>query len=79
LPKTITEAVALHHCPWRQRVHTFSPTTAVHVANILDHESHPDPDIILPSQINTSYLKDLGLVGRVEEWRKGCLGMDRPS
>ena len=74
LPKTITEAVALHHCPWRQRGHTFSPTTAVHVANILDHESHPDPAIIMPSQINTSYLKDLGLAGRVEDWRKGCMG-----
>lgn len=75
LPKTINEAVALHHCPWRQRSHAFSPITAVHVANILDHESHPDPAIILPSQINTSYLKDLGLVGRVEDWRKGCAGI----
>jgi HD-like signal output (HDOD) protein/ActR/RegA family two-component response regulator len=72
LPKSITEAVALHHVPWRQRGHVFSPVTAVHVANILDHEHHPDPTIILPSQINTSYLKDMGLAGRVEDWRRGC-------
>jgi len=72
LPKSIIEAVALHHCPWRQRAPEFSPVTAVHVANILDHENHPDPTIILPSQINTSYLKDLGLEGRVEDWRRGC-------
>jgi len=71
LPKTITEAVALHHSPWRQRRHTFSPVTAVHVANILDHEKHPDPNVIMPSQINTSYLKEMGLAGRVEAWRKG--------
>jgi putative nucleotidyltransferase with HDIG domain len=76
LPKTITEAVALHHCPWRQRVHNFSAITAVHVANILDHEKHPDPTIIMPSQINTSYLKDLGLAGRVEDWRRGCQGIE---
>ena len=74
LPKTITEAVALHHGPWRQRGHAFSPVTAVHAANIFDHETHPDPDIILPSQINTSYLKDMGLAGRVEDWRRGCVG-----
>jgi HD-like signal output (HDOD) protein len=77
LPKSITEAVALHHCPWRQRHHTFSPVTAVHVANILDHENHLDPAIIMPSQINTSYLKDMGLAGREEDWRQGCVGMDR--
>jgi putative nucleotidyltransferase with HDIG domain len=74
LPKSIIEAVALHHTPWRQRRHTFSPVTAVHVANILDHEKHPDPNIIMPSQINTSYLKEMGLASRVEAWRQGCLG-----
>jgi HD-like signal output (HDOD) protein/CheY-like chemotaxis protein len=79
LPKAITEAVALHHRPWQQRGHTFSPITAVHVANIFDHESHPDPAVILPSQINTSYLKDLGLAGRVEDWRQGCMEIDRHS
>jgi putative nucleotidyltransferase with HDIG domain len=73
LPKTVTEAVALHHRPWRQRARNFSPVTAVHVANILEHEAHPDASIILPSQINTSYLRDIGLADRVEEWRRGCL------
>jgi len=72
LPKSITEAVALHHCPCRLGRHTFSAVTAVHVANILDHENHPDANIIMPSMINTSYLNDMGLAGRVEDWRKGC-------
>jgi HD-like signal output (HDOD) protein/CheY-like chemotaxis protein len=70
LPQPITEAVALHHCPWRNQQHAFSPLTAVHVANILDHETYPDPDVILPSQINGAYLKELGLEHRPEEWRK---------
>jgi HD-like signal output (HDOD) protein len=73
LPKSITEAVALHHHPWRQREHAFTPVTAVHVANILDHEHHPDSAVILPSQINTSYLKDMGVAGRLDAWREGCL------
>jgi HD-like signal output (HDOD) protein/ActR/RegA family two-component response regulator len=79
LPNSINEAVALHHGPWRQRAREFSPVTAVHVANILDHERHPDPSIILPSQINTAYLKDLGLAGRLEDWRRGCLELERPA
>jgi HD-like signal output (HDOD) protein/ActR/RegA family two-component response regulator len=78
LPRSVTEAVALHHCPWRERGRAFSAVTAVHVANILEHEAHPDPTIILPSQINTAYLKDRGLAGRVEEWRQGCRGASRP-
>ena len=73
LPHPITEAVALHHSPWRDRQHTFSPITAVHAANILDHEAHPDPAIALPSQINTAYLTELGLENRPDEWRKGML------
>jgi HD-like signal output (HDOD) protein/ActR/RegA family two-component response regulator len=72
LPNSITEAVALHHCPCRQSRNTFSAVTAVHVANILDHENHPDSTILMPSMINTSYLKDMGLDGRVEDWRQGC-------
>jgi hypothetical protein len=42
-------------------------------ANILDHENHPDPTIIMPSPINTSSLKDMGLAGSVENWHRGCL------
>jgi HD-like signal output (HDOD) protein/CheY-like chemotaxis protein len=72
LPASITEAVALHHCPWRQRKEAFNAVTAVHAANVLEHEAHPDPTIILPSQINTAYLKDLGLGDRVEIWRQRC-------
>jgi putative nucleotidyltransferase with HDIG domain len=76
LPKSITEAVALHHVPWRQRDRAFNPVAAVHAANILDHEQHPDPTIILPSQINMSYLSDIGLADRVDDWRRGCQATD---
>jgi HD-like signal output (HDOD) protein/CheY-like chemotaxis protein len=73
LPKPIIEAVALHHCPWRNFQHSFSPIAAVHVANIFEHETRPDPHIILPSQINSAYLRELGLEERPNEWRKSLL------
>ena len=51
LPQPIVEAVALHHNPRRLNSQGFHPLTAVHAANILDHDmtmdesglaSHPD-------------------------------------
>ena len=72
LPASITEAVALHHSPWRQRKETFNAVTAVHAANVLEHETRPDPSGILPSQINSAYLKDLDLADHVELWRERC-------
>jgi HD-like signal output (HDOD) protein len=75
LPVAITEAVALHHCPWRQRKEDFGPVTAVHAANILEHEAHPDHSIILPSQINSAYLTDLGLADREDHWRRQCAAL----
>ena len=72
LPASITEAVALHHSPWRQRKETFNAVTAVHAANVLEHETEPDPSVILPSQINSAYLKDLDLGDHVELWRERC-------
>jgi HD-like signal output (HDOD) protein/CheY-like chemotaxis protein len=73
LPRPIVEAVALHHSPRRLGNGGFTPLTAVHAADILEHEGHPDNSIILPSQINTSYLAELGLSHREEIWRNKCV------
>lgn len=73
LPRPIIEAVALHHYPRRLGGHGISPLATVHVANILEHETHPDTSIILPSQINTNYFAELGLSHREELWRAHCL------
>jgi HD-like signal output (HDOD) protein len=72
LPRPIIEAVALHHQPRRLGGGGFTPLTAVHAADILEHEGDPDTSIILPSQINTSYLAELGLAHREEIWRGKC-------
>lgn len=73
LPQPITEAIALHHCPWRDKQRTFNPVTAVHVANIFDHEAHPDLNVFLPPQVNGPYLKELHLEQRPDEWRLNLL------
>ena len=38
LPTTIVEAVAFHHQPGRSEAATLSPLTAVHVANVFEHD-----------------------------------------
>jgi HD-like signal output (HDOD) protein len=65
LPAIIVEAVAFHHSPERSSLQSFSPLTAVHVANALEHEM--DGDI---SNLNFEYLKKIGVADRLEVWRK---------
>jgi HD-like signal output (HDOD) protein len=72
LPSPIVEAVALHHAPARRVEKTFSPLTAVHVANILDHEAEPEVGNT-NSELALDYLNAIGLDDRVEEWRRACL------
>jgi HD-like signal output (HDOD) protein len=73
LPVSIIEAVALHHDPARAAITDFSPLTAVHVANVLEHESHPDQSAAAPPAVAVEYLKALKLDHRLEHWRERCL------
>jgi putative nucleotidyltransferase with HDIG domain len=73
LPTPVVEAVALHHYPARRANQPFSPLTAVHVANVFDHEVRPEPSSIASSGMDLGYLKELGLDQRVEDWRCQCL------
>ena len=73
LPAPILEGVALHHDPNRTLQPGFSPLTAVHVANILEHEMRPDASVTISDALDLQYLNDLGLDGRIEEWRSSFL------
>jgi HD-like signal output (HDOD) protein len=72
LPNPIIEAVALHHQPSRATVVEFSPTIAVHVADVFAHEfskvntEEPQP------QLEVAYLTTLGFADRIEPWRDEC-------
>jgi HD-like signal output (HDOD) protein len=64
LPAPIVEAVAFHHAPAKSSNQAFSPLTAVHVANALEHETEGDPLIL-----DKDYLRRIGVAGRVNAWR----------
>jgi putative nucleotidyltransferase with HDIG domain len=68
LPDVIVEAVAYHHRPECCAEDRFSALTLLHVADVFDQErtnrGHPPP------RLSTSYLRRLGLMRRVEVWRK---------
>ncbi len=73
LPMPIVKAVALHHYPARYGGSGFSQLTAVHVANVLDHETRANSSCGLPPEIDLVYLKQLGLDQKVEDWRRHCI------
>jgi HD-like signal output (HDOD) protein/CheY-like chemotaxis protein len=79
LPAQIVESVASHHHPLRLLTRPFSPMTAVFAANILEHEAHPENTAMPQAGIDLTYLKDLGLSERADEWRRSCLTADEEA
>jgi len=72
LPDPIVEALAFHHCPSRHGEEGFTPVTAVHVANILEHEMYSAESIQASSEVDDAYLIHLGLSRQQTEWRVRC-------
>ena len=72
LPDPIVEALAFHHCPSRHGEEGFTPVTAVHVANILEHEMYFAESIQASSELDDAYLTQLGLSRQQTEWRARC-------
>jgi HD-like signal output (HDOD) protein len=70
LPVPLVEAIALHHKPAQAPGRSFSPLTAVHVADAFVTSSWDKQEGIAPSQVDTAYLAELGLAERVEAWRE---------
>ena len=69
LPATIVEAVAFHHTPASGHASGFGPLTAVHAANVLEHEFFDDGPGARKPDIDAAYLSRLGLQDRLEVWR----------
>ncbi|HEX9047482.1 MAG TPA: response regulator [Verrucomicrobiae bacterium] len=72
LSNPVIEAVALHHQPARCASAEFSPGVAVHVADVLAHESRAVSGDNLP-QLDMAFLDHLGGPERVQAWREECL------
>jgi putative nucleotidyltransferase with HDIG domain len=69
LPLGVIEALALHHHPARFLSKGFCPLTAVHVANVFDHEQEPNPDGLARAPLDARYLHEVGLDSRLPVWR----------
>jgi HD-like signal output (HDOD) protein len=73
LPAPIVEAVAFHHAPRCSDPPAFGPLTAVHAANVLEHELASTQSGGRPPAFDTDYLAALHLENRLEEWRAEAL------
>lgn len=72
LPNPIIEAIAMHHQPAHCAVAKFSPTVAVHAADVFVHELSSANTEVPHPQLDIPYLTSLGLAERIEAWRIGC-------
>ncbi|HXG47538.1 MAG TPA: response regulator [Methylomirabilota bacterium] len=65
----VLEAIALHHTPLRSGGTEFSALTAVHVADVLEHEAQADGEGFSHPVLDGAYLRRLGLEDHVDAWR----------
>jgi putative nucleotidyltransferase with HDIG domain len=70
LSAEVIRVAALHHHPLRGGDLAFSALTAVHVANALEYEGDPLADGLPIAAIDAAYVKQLGLEGRLDSWRR---------
>ena len=68
LPQSIVEAVAFHQLPGELQTNSFSPLTAVHIANIF--HSYPKAEVLgkPESLFDVKYLEDLNLMKKIPVW-----------
>jgi HD-like signal output (HDOD) protein len=69
LPDLIVEAVAWHHHPADSHYHTFSPLTAVHVADGLFHQVQAGYGLDSLACLDVPFLERAGLMDRLPAWR----------
>ncbi len=70
LPVPVVEAIALHHTPRGSPQKTFTPLTAVHVADALVHGAEANGAAVPPDRLDPQYLAELGLTGRIDAWHQ---------
>jgi putative nucleotidyltransferase with HDIG domain len=76
MPREILEVAALHHTPRQAPSLEFSAVTAVHVANILEREVHPNKDDSKTQPIDEGYLTEIGVQDCLPSWREAVRAGD---
>ncbi len=71
LPDPIVTAIALQHFPSRSSDQSFTPLTALHVANAVLKEEASDA-IGVSGTVDADYLKRIGCADRLNRWREIC-------
>jgi putative nucleotidyltransferase with HDIG domain len=71
MPPSIIEAITLHHRPSLAPQRLFSPLTAVHIADLLEHHNAANAAENCPPKSDVEYLTSLGLAGRLQKWLSG--------
>ena len=69
LPPQVIEAVMLHHVPHLSKETSFSPLTAVHVADAMLPSVDVEGDCDLASSLSLRYLDQVGVMEEVPQWR----------
>ena len=74
LPFPMLEAISWHHIPLRSGDQNFTPLTAVHVSDAIDHERQDEKAGRRSNRICRDYIERLGLSHRRNPWRAmfGC-------
>ena len=73
LSDPIISATTFHHNPMKCLDNNFNTLTAVHVANLLEHEASSTEAADAIPTIDYAYLAELGLTERLPVWQKICL------
>jgi putative nucleotidyltransferase with HDIG domain len=79
LPAPIVEAVAFHHQPGRADAGVFGPLTAVHAANVLEHELSEAKPLGCQAEFALEYLTAVGRHNRWEVWREHATRLLQPD
>jgi HD-like signal output (HDOD) protein len=66
----IVESLAFHHQPSYCLDTRFSLVTAVHVANILQHEQQEEAGPSVATSLDEAYIEEIGLSERLPIWRQ---------
>ncbi|MFQ5770797.1 MAG: hypothetical protein ACE5HX_09685, partial [bacterium] len=73
LPDNVVEACAFHHRPSKCLDKSFSPLTAVHVANALEQEPSNRNHDGIPANVDLEYLDKIELTDKLPDWQDFCM------
>ncbi len=72
LPDPVVEAIAFHHNPGEFPAEEFGPLAAVHAADVIYHELHPNATNMKKLKFDEMFFKKLDVMDKADTWRALC-------